>query len=368
MLTKPYGRTGKQIPVIGFGGMRFETPGDIDASAALVRYAYDKGVRYFDTAPSYCQGNSEIIMGRGLAGLNRDDYFISTKSGKPSGDAVRKDLEQSLQKMNIDQIDFFHIWCVVTLDEWKERVQGGAVAAAIKAKEEGLVKHLAISSHLRGNQLAEVLKQAPFEGVLLGYCAINFPYRQVAIDSAGEMGLGVVTMNPLGGGLIPQNAQRLDFIRSPQDKTVVEAALRFNISHPAVTCALVGFSNTQHIDQACQAVQDFTPYPVEHLEQVQEKILSSFNDLCTGCGYCLPCPKGIKTPQMMDVYNQLILSGGDTQSVLNRLKWHWNVCGNPIEECVQCGLCEKRCTQHLPVQERLQEIAQIVSSDRSQSQ
>ena len=115
--------------------------------------------------------------------------------------------------------------------------EGGAVDEALKAKGEGLIKHLAVSSHLQGDQIREILAEGPLEGVTLGYSAINFPYRQAAIDAAGEMGLGVVTMNPLGGGLIPNNAEKFDFIRTEADESVVAAALRFNISQAPVSSA-----------------------------------------------------------------------------------------------------------------------------------
>ena len=98
-----------------------------------------------------------------------------------------------------------------------------------------------------GDEFKQVLAEGHFEGVTLGYCAINFPFRQAAVDAAGGRGLGVVTMNPLGGGLIPQQRRAAGFLRRPEDRSVVEAAIRFNISQPAITAALVGFTtNAAH--------------------------------------------------------------------------------------------------------------------------
>ncbi|MFB3892848.1 MAG: aldo/keto reductase [Phycisphaerae bacterium] len=359
MWTKPYGRTGKDVSVIGFGGMRFERPLDIDASAAVVLHAYGKGVNYFDTAPYYCKDRSEDIMGAAFRAMRPGTFFVSTKSGEPEGDKLRRDLEKSLKRLGVPRINFFHLWCIITLEAWKGRIEKGAVAAALKAKEEGLIEHVVVSSHLPGADLAKVLADAPVEGVTLGYCAINFPYRQAAVDAAGRHGLGVVTMNPLGGGLIPQNAAKFDFLRGPGDKSVVEAAIRFNISQPAITCALVGFSTTQQVDQAVAAVDGFRPYPKKHVDSIRRKVMASFNSLCTGCGYCLPCPAGINIPQMMDSYNHKLLRGGDPKEISARLSDHWESSPQPATTCSLCGQCEERCTQRLPIRERMKEIASL---------
>ena len=359
MWYKNYGQTGKKISVIGFGGMRFANPQDIDGSAEILLHAQQQGINYFDTAPGYCGDKSEIIFGAAIKQMKPGTFYVSTKCGSPDGNVLRASLEKSLKRLNVEKIHFFHIWCVVTLDQWKQRQDGGAIAAVIKAKEEGLIEHVVVSSHLPGAQLAQVLKEGPFEGVTVGYCAINFPYRQLAVDAAGKMGIGVVTMNPLGGGLIPENAQTFDFLRGPGDSTVTAAALRFNISQPAITSALVGFANKQQVDEAVAAVQDFKPYTQEHIDSIRSKVMTAFNSLCTGCGYCLPCPEGIKIPQMMDAYNHRLLAspGKKDKAISDRLKWHWNEVPQSAKACSLCGACETKCTQRLPIRERMKEVA-----------
>lgn len=360
MQTRPYGQTGKELSLLGCGGMRFSEPDKIDEMAEVVLHAYRRGVNYFDTAPGYCHDHSETILGTAFQHMPPDTFYVSTKSGGADGAEVRRQLETSLERLGVERIHFYHIWCVITLDDWSRRVEGGAVAAAIRAKEEGLIEHVVVSSHLPGEELCTVLDEGPFEGVTLGYCAINFPYRQQAMDEAGRRGLGVVTMNPLGGGLIPQNAERFDFIRSHDDPSVVAAALRFNLSCPAVTSALVGFSNTTQVDEAVDAVEDFRPYDEAHATALREKIVESFDGLCTGCGYCLPCPEGLNLPRLMDAYNVGMLSGGDlAEHIRYRLRMHWNLSPEAASACTQCGLCEERCTQHLPIRERLAYIASL---------
>jgi predicted aldo/keto reductase-like oxidoreductase len=343
--------------MIGFGGMRFDGANDKETNAEVVVHAYNKGINYFDTAPGY--GDSEDVFGVAFRQMDRSKFYVSTKSSKSDPAALRSDLETSMKRMGVDCIDFFHIWWVVTLEDWASRVDGGAVAEAFKMKEEGLVKHVVLSSHLHGEGIAQVLSEAPLEGVLLGYCAINFPFRDAGVSAAGERGLGVMTMNPLGGGLIPRNADRFDFLRDTDDPSVVAAALRFNLSNPFITSALVGLTTKQQVDEACAAAENFTPYDDAHVAAIRERIEEKFDGICTGCGYCLPCPKELEIPKYMDAHDQGMLMD-DLAVITGRLAMHWKLPPDQILQCNQCGQCEKKCTQHLPITQRLEKVYNAV--------
>lgn len=366
MLHRPYGRTGKELSIISFGGMRFDNPADLDANAEVLWHAHQRGINYFDTAPHYCEDKSEDIFGTAFRQMDRDTFYVSTKCMASDGDRLRESLETSLRRLQVEKIDFFHIWCVVTMAAWEKRKGGGALAAARKAKDEGLVDHVVLSSHMPGDDIRQVLEAGEVEGVTLGYCALNFPYRQAAVDAAGRLGIGVVTMSPLGGGLIPRNAERFDFLRGPDDPSVVAAALRFNISQPSITSALVGFTTKEHVDEAVDAAEGFQPYPPEHIEAVRANVRHSFDDLCTGCGYCLPCPEGVPIPRLMDAYNMKILAGGP-EKITGRLQGHWGIGAEEAQACSLCGACEQRCTQHLPIRDRMREIAELAAQQSEQS-
>lgn len=357
MIYRSFGQTATDLSIISFGGMRFPVPGDLDASAELVRYAWNRGINYFDTAPLYCGKRSESIFGHALKDLPRDSFHIGTKCSRPSGSELRRSLEQSLELLQLDFIDFFYIWYLLDRDDWQRRLDQGAVAAALKAKEEGMIKNIVCSSHMNGDDLAHVLAAGYFSGVLLGYNAINFPYRQAAVEHAGKQGLGVITMNPLGGGLIPRNPQRFSFLQSRQNESVVSAALRFNLSQPAITSALVGFTSSTEIDEAVATVDNFSPYSTTERSHIEAQLHETFDDLCTGCGYCLPCPVDIPIPKFLDAYNQLILSHGDDKSVTDRFRLYWNIDRQLATNCIHCGSCEERCTQHLPIIQRLAVLA-----------
>jgi len=364
LIHREYGRTGKRVSAISFGGMRFPNVADEEAMAGLVLRAFEKGVNYFDTAPGYNQDKSEIIVGRAVLEMKRRGgaFFVSTKSGEEEGGKVRAELERSLRRLNVEAIDFYHCWCVMSMEDWALRKSKGAVAEIRKARDEGLIRHAVISTHLDGEDIGRVLEEGHFEGVTLGYSAINFPYRGAGIEAARRLGLGVAVMNPLGGGLIPKHA-RLGFIRRPEDPSAAVSALRFVLSTPGVTTALVGCSTPEQIDEAVSAADPFRPLGEADMADVRRGVEAQFDKLCTLCCYCDVCPEGIPIYQMMNAFNHLLLEGDD-KNLKGQLKWHWGIedVSGALAKCTRCGRCQAECTQHIPIVERIEEIVRRYQS------
>lgn len=340
MYYKEYGKTRKKISVIGFGGMRFEKDGDkydFDKCAEVVVKANELGVNYFDTAPGYCNDQSELIMGYAFKNMP-NPFYVSTKSSKKDGGELRRQLETSLKRMGLEKINFFHIWCILTLEDYRSRmVKGGAYEAALKAKEEGLIEHIVFSTHCNGDEIETIVKEGCFEGMTVGYNILNFPFRQKGLKAAYEHGLGVATMNPLGGGLIPNRAEHFDFIRGKDDKTVVEAALRFNASHKEITTVLAGMKNINEVIENVKVADNLKEFDESKLNEIKSRLSSSMDTLCTGCRYCEGCPKGIQIPKYMLAYNDSIL--GKPKDTLGTLRGHWNIPAEKVNECIECGAC-----------------------------
>ena len=358
MQYRDYGKTGKKVSMLGFGGMRFNNVNDTDTCVEMMLDAAQGGVNYFDTAPGYMGTKSEQVFGEAFKEFKKRNipFYSATKTFKAAEGAIRRELDTQLRRLNVDHIDFYHVWCITTIEDWKGRKKKDVIGAFQKLKEEGLIGHICVSSHLIGDQIKELLMEGVFEGVLFGYSAYNFNIRAAAFDAIKAHNLGCVVMNPLGGGLIPQNPEVFDFVRSRDDESVVEGALRFIFSHDEISTALVGFGNREEVAQALKAVEGYTKVPAEEMTRMREHIKDSFRDLCTGCRYCDECPEGIPIPKYMDAYNHKLLYGRE-EELLNRLSWHWNISKRDAGKCVDCGLCEELCTQHLPIISRLREIA-----------
>lgn len=358
MLYRTHRSTGLQLSAIGFGGMRFEKTDDPDTCAALLLAAYNAGINYFDTAIGY--DDSEVRFGYALKEMCKTraerPFYIASKTFAGTADALRRDLETSLTRMGLDYIDFYHFWCLLNPEGYAQRKP--VLKEFEKLREEGLIRHICVSTHMTGAEIGEMLRDYPFESVLLGYSAMNFLYREAGLDAAAALKLGVVVMNPLGGGIIPQNPERFAFLKSHPEESVVEAALRFLLNDKRITVSLVGFSNQQQLQQAVRAVDGFTSLTPARLAEIRAAMKASFNEMCTGCQYCDHCPVELPIPRLMDAYNRYLLSG-DTQEIVNRLSWHWNLLKEHafFDRCTECGQCEAACTQHLPIIARLKQVA-----------
>lgn len=360
MIYREYGKTGKKLSAVGFGGMRFKEIDNHQACVEMMVAAAEGGINYFDTAPKYFGTRSEEVFGKGLAELRRRDlpFYTATKTFAADEAAIRREIEGQLKRMNLEAIDFYHVWCIASLEDWQKRRRQGVLDALVKLKSEGLIRHICVSSHLIGDEIKELLKEEIFEGVLFGYSAYNFAFRQKAFETIAARDLGCAVMNPLGGGIIPKNPDIFDFIKTDNEETVVEAALHFLFAHEHITTALVGFGDLEQVKEALRAADTYHGIEAREIERLKDALSGSFRDLCTGCQYCDNCPEAIPIPKLMDAYNQKLLHGTD-KAALERLKWHWIVDPVVAERCTECGQCEAACTQHLPIISRLAEIPKM---------
>ena len=358
MQYREYGQTGKKVSILSFGGMRFANPDDHDECVSMMLAAAEGGVNYFDTAPLYCDGKSEVIFGKAFAEFKRRNlpYYSATKTFASEEGAIRKEIEAQLKRLG-EPVDFYHIWNISNLDNWGERKKNGILRTFASLKEEGLIRHICVSSHLVKDEIKELLMEGVFEGVLFGYSAYNFKTRQAAFDAIRSEKLGAVIMNPLGGGVLPGNEEKFASLTCPGE-SVATASLRFLWDHPDITTALVGFDTLEHVKDALAAAESYKPRTAAELEEFKSNSLASFEGICTGCAYCDDCPEGIPIPKLMDAYNQKILGDdSDGLAISNRLKWHWGLDGSSASRCTACGHCETACTQHIDIVKRLQEIA-----------
>ncbi|MHC4222217.1 MAG: 4Fe-4S dicluster domain-containing protein, partial [Planctomycetota bacterium] len=165
------------------------------------------------------------------------------------------------------------------------------------------------------------------------------------------------------GGIIPQHPQRFEFVKTQNDETVNEAALRFLINDKRITTSLVGLSNKEQLAEAVKAVDGFKPINDQGVSKIRDGVKEAFNELCTGCRYCDKCPEGIEVPKLMGAYNYYALSG-EPMDMIKHLQNHWWL---KLDEddlssrCTQCRECEKACTQKIDICRRLEEMESHIS-------
>jgi predicted aldo/keto reductase-like oxidoreductase len=364
MIYKQYGHTGMRLSAVGFGGMRFDMSRSREENAELVRYACSQGINYFDTAPGYFDGQSEEIFGLAFKEMP-GEYYVATK-GMPvyhdTADKARKAVEESLKRLDTDHIDVYHVWCLRKMEHYELAMRpGGQYEGLLKCQEEGLISHIALSSHQPGGEVKRMVQDGKVVGVLLGVNLLNFPYRWDGVQAAYDAGMGVVAMNPLAGGIIPQNEALLSWLAGPGE-TPTQAALRFAISCPQITVALNGFTTREQVDLACAIADSAEAFTDADLARVRAHLSANLNAACTACGYCDDCPQRIPIPSYMQYYNKKQIFGADDEAMIRALGFEhdWGLLATrqaDADACIACGQCEEACTQHLNIVERLREIA-----------
>ena len=274
-----------------------------------------------------------------------------------------------MTRLNLPKVTFFHIWCVLNLEDYRSRlVPGGAYEAAKQAQAEGLIDHVVFSTHCNGAEIQTMVDDGLFEGITLGYNILNYKFRLQGLAAAAARGMGVVTMNPLGGGVIPHRGEKLGFLKAQDDTSVVDAALRFNASHEAISVVLTGMATMDEVKQNCEVGRKLgvggdlpaaratrNAFVETRKIELEHRTTEALDALCTGCQYCLPCPQSIPIPKFLLSYNESLF--GEKKDTLGVLKSYWGLKADQASSCVACGECEARCTQHLPIIHRLATIA-----------
>lgn len=369
MIYNDYGKTSLKVSAVGFGGMRFDEKKPHRQNAQLLPYAYDKGINYFDTAPGYCSDTSEDIFGIAIKQMShfRDEFYVSTKGMPTEYDTAKKAVaavKKSLKRLNTEYLDFYHVWCIRSMDQYRLAMKpGGQYEGLVKLKEQGIIRNIVISTHLRGDDVATIVGEGHFEGVLLGVNVLNFMYRWKGVQAARNANCGVVAMNPLAGGMIPKFENELAFIAS-QGETPTEAAIRFCVASPEITIALVGFTTKEHIDTACKVADNCKPFTHADLDRIKANVTKNMDRICTGCGYCMTtCPQNIPIANYMQFYNNKAMFHKNDEEMLKELDFDhiWGLLADkPADaaDCTECEQCEKACTQHIDIINRLKQLAQ----------
>ena len=360
MIYRTFGRTGKEVSILGFGGMRFTE--DDDEAIATVRRAVELGINYIDTAPGYCQDRSESLIGRALEGI-RDKVYLSTKShvGRDAtADEMRKRLGTSLERFKTDHIDFYQMWNIASWEQFeKVTAPGGPFEGAVKAKEEGLVSHICFTTHAPGDIIRKVIETGLFEGVTLGYNVINAPFRREGIDAAREAGIGAVSMNSLAGGLIPQG--REFFSPAAEEKgSLIATALRHNYATPGLTVALSGMGTIAEVEENAATAQEEVEPGEDLIGEIRDKFEALGEKFCTSCGYCMPCPSGVPIFLYVRTLDRERVAGKEVAEKAFRNLVPFikkNPDWKPAAECAECGECEEKCTQGIAVMEKIKEAA-----------
>lgn len=248
METRPFGRTGESFPILSFGGQRIVDDHHCteDEAVEIVNTAIDRGIRYFDTAWIYSNGQAEIRLGN-VAKHRRKEMWIATKTYETGYDGARKQLDESLTRLQTDHVDEWRLHNVEDysrLDAFTDK--GGALQAAQKAREEGMIRYISISGHTDPQILVEALNRFPFDSALIALSALDhfvLSFAEEFLPVANPKGVATIGMKVLGLGSLTHEVDR---------------SLRYTFSLP-VSTVIVGMESMDQLKQNLAIAESFTP-------------------------------------------------------------------------------------------------------------
>ncbi|MBQ5376722.1 MAG: aldo/keto reductase [Lachnospiraceae bacterium] len=368
-------KTGEQLSILGYGCMRFTTKAgsiDIDKTEKELLKAYEKGVNYFDTA--YVYPGSEAALGEILERNHiRDKVNIATKLPQyliGNRAALDKYFNEELKRLRTDHVDYYLMHHMTAMNQWDKLLKVGIIEWIQEKKAAGQIRNIGFSYHGNTEDFIGILDAYDWD-----FCQIQYNYMdehtqagRKGLEHAAAKGVPVVIMEPLRGGklvnLLPEKAK--EQIRSyEKGYTPAELGLRWLWNQPEVTVVLSGMNSLEMVEENCRIAADakagaFDEKDFALIEEVKRIISESELVGCTGCRYCMPCPKGIDIPALFRSYNMTALESKSAA----RFEYAQTV-GLRKEpafatQCIGCGKCEQHCPQSIPIREKIKEADKVV--------
>ena len=252
MEERSFGKTGKKFPILSFGAQRIvDSHGcSEDQAIAILNRALDRGIRYFDTAWIYSDGQSETRVGK-VARHRRKEMWIATKAIARTRAEARGQLEESLKRLQTDHVDEWRLHNVWSMEELnKITAPGGALEAAVQARKEGLVKYISISGHTDPRVQIEALNRFPFDSVLCAVSVLDhfiLSFAEEFLPVANARGIAVIGMKVMGLGSL---------------RHVPERALRYTLGLP-VSTTIVGMETMDQLEENLAVAEKFKPFTDE---------------------------------------------------------------------------------------------------------
>ena len=368
-------KTGEPISILGYGCMRFTTNGrgiDIDKAEKEIMAAYNAGVNYFDTA--YVYPGSEAALGEILErnGI-RDKVNIATKLPQylvGSRAALDKYFDEELRRLRTDHVDYYLMHHMTAMNQWDKLENVGIREWVAEKKASGQIRNIGFSYHGNTEDFIGILDAYDWD-----FCQIQYNYvdehsqaGRKGLLHAAEKNVPVVIMEPLRGGkLVNQLPQKAKDLIASQDTgyTPAEYGLRWLWNQKEVTCVLSGMNSIEMVEENCRIASSakadsFTEKDFEVIDKVKKIISESELVGCTGCRYCMPCPRGVDIPALFRSYNMTTVDS--KSSARFEYAQYVGLKKEPAfaTQCIGCGKCEQHCPQSIPIREKLKEADRVI--------
>lgn len=371
MQYRTHPKNGERISALGYGCLRFSKSGlgiDQKKTEQELTLAFESGVNYYDTG--YIYPGSEEALGKWLCQGYRDQVYVATKAPQ----YMLRDLKafddclvEQLRRLRTDHIDYYLFHMLNDVHQWQRLQQMGIEEWIDRRKAEGKIRHIGFSFHGGTEQ---------FRGVLDAYdwdvCYLQYNYLDETSQAgvrgvryAAEKGVGVIIMEPLRGGRLsrrlPKGALEI-FDHASQRHTPTDWALRWLWNQKEILCVLSGMNNVSQIRENVETAQSaavgaLSVQDLEMFSQVCREIRKATRVGCTGCGYCMPCPRGVDIPVCFRTYNDRWTDGWYTGMKEYLMCTTLKKQRSNASLCVGCGKCEQHCPQNIPIRQELKAVS-----------
>jgi len=352
-------RTGDKVSVLGFGTSYIAEANEHDG-VATIRRAYEGGVNYYDLATA--DGRTFTYFGKALSDVRKNvfyqvhfgaDYSKGTYGWSTDGETIKRSVDRQLKELKTDYIDYGFIHCLDEISDWNAYKKNGAFAFLMEMKEQGVVKHLGLSSHTPAT-IQHILDEVPVDMLMFSvnpaYDYQKGTYGKGSVDERTAVyrrceteGIGISVMKSFAGG------QLLDASLSPFGKALTQyQCMQYALDRPGVLTVLPGMNSVaqaEHLLGFFEASEEEKDYSV----------IGSFSPAdavgkCVYCNHCKPCPMGIDIGIVNKYYD--LARNGDSMAVK-----HYQNLDVKADACIHCGHCESRCPFHVKQETRMEEIA-----------
>ena len=363
-------RYGNQLSILGFGCMRFpQTMGiiDIKETEREIMTAYEAGVNYYDTA--YIYPGSEAALGEILEKNQiREKVYIATKLPHyliKKYEDLDKLFGEELKRLRTDYVDYYLMHMLTDTDTWNRLKNLGIEKWIEEKKASGAIRQIGFSYHGNSEMFCNLVDAHDWD-----FCQIQYNYMDEHSQAgrrglyyAHEKGIPVIIMEPLRGGKLvnrlPDTAKKI-FEEYKIKRTPAQWAFRWLWDQPEVTVVLSGMNSDEMVRDNIQTASTVEAGELgEEEQQMLKQVVAAINAKmkvgCTGCGYCMPCPKGVDIPGTFAAYNRRFAEGRFWSFVDYVICTTLRKNSTAASNCVGCGKCEKHCPQHIEIRKCLKD-------------
>lgn len=369
---------GEDVSILGFGAMRLPVIDgdtkkiDVEKTEEMLDYAIEHGVNYIDTAYPYHGGESEKVVGNYLKKRgNRKDIFLATKLPswfiKEEAD-FDKYFNEQLEKLQTGYIDFYLLHSLNDAS-WKKLKKLNVLKWCKQKKKEGKIKFIGFSFHDQFkafNKIVEAYDKWDFCQIMYNYMDTKYQAGTKGLNLAVKNDIAVISMEPLRGGQLskepPAEIKKL-WDKFPVKRSFADGALQWVWHHQEIPLILSGMTTLEHVKENIESankaqVGQLSDKDIDLFKKIRKTYLKRSPIRCTACKYCEPCPQGVEISACLGAY--MMSQIFDDLERPRMIYSYFIKEENRADKCIECGECESKCPQKIPIIKSLQETHKLL--------